>query len=281
MTCDEALEAISAALDGELGAHERRELDAHMRECPDCAALFDELAANSRALRELDCAAPEGLDERILARLPRRRAGYRVWRRLGLAAACLTLALCLGAFVQARSGGDAAGQPEARSADAPMLADIGGAEAAQGRAAEDEDEFDAVAFSAGAPSAQYLRCTWTQAPAARYLSTYDELEDYLALCGEDSASSAAALYGPDYFASAALLAVPYEQEGGGEPAVVVEQVQTGEGVCRVVLEPAQAPAAEKAAAEDTQAQDASSWLILVETGPLPSGGGTIEVTVEN
>ncbi len=276
MTCDEALEAISAALDGELGAHERRELDAHMEECPDCAALFDELASYSHALRELDCAAPEDLDGRILSKLPRRRAAYRVWRRLGVAAACFTLALCLGAFVQARRGGSAAGQPAPRAMSGPVLEVADSAEATQGRAAEDEAELDAAFFALDEPRAQYLRCTWRQAPAVQYLATYDELKGYLTLCVEDGAESAAALYGPDYFESAALLAVPYEQEGGGEPAVV--EVTTGEDGCSVVLQPAQAPAAGKAAAENAQAPDASSWLILIETAPLPrEDSETVEI----
>ena len=51
MNCDQALEAISAALDGELSAKERTLLDAHLADCPTCAALFDELAGQSRLLR--------------------------------------------------------------------------------------------------------------------------------------------------------------------------------------------------------------------------------------
>ena len=53
MNCDQALEAISAALDGELSAKERTLLDAHLADCPTCAALFDELAGQSRLLRQL------------------------------------------------------------------------------------------------------------------------------------------------------------------------------------------------------------------------------------
>ena len=58
MNCDQALEAISAALDGELSAKERAQLEAHLAHCPSCAALFDELAGQSRLLRQLDCQVP-------------------------------------------------------------------------------------------------------------------------------------------------------------------------------------------------------------------------------
>lgn len=70
MNCDQALEAISAALDGELSAKERTLLDAHLADCPTCAALFDELAGQSRLLRQLDCQVPEDLTARILSQLP-------------------------------------------------------------------------------------------------------------------------------------------------------------------------------------------------------------------
>ena len=101
MNCDQALEAISAALDGELSAKERAQLEAHLAHCPSCAALFDELAGQSRLLRQLDCQVPEGLSAEILSSLPeqvtparRFRAGR--WRRWGTVAACAVLVLWAG-----------------------------------------------------------------------------------------------------------------------------------------------------------------------------------------
>ena len=42
MDCNQALEYISAALDGELTAEEVAELDAHLADCPECQALAEE-----------------------------------------------------------------------------------------------------------------------------------------------------------------------------------------------------------------------------------------------
>lgn len=105
MNCGEALERISAALDGELSPAERNELDAHLADCPACAALFEELAGHSRLLRELDCEVPAGLTDRILSQLPDQRPApakrSRVlhWRRWGALAACLALVLWAGLTV--------------------------------------------------------------------------------------------------------------------------------------------------------------------------------------
>lgn len=95
MNCKRYEELMSAALDGELSAQERQELDRHLAECPACAALFDELREQCAALRELDCSFPDGLHDQIMNSLPEqekvpvRRAVH--WRRWGAMAACLVL----------------------------------------------------------------------------------------------------------------------------------------------------------------------------------------------
>ena len=43
--CNEYTELISAALDGALSPGQRKELDAHLAACPECAALYKELSA--------------------------------------------------------------------------------------------------------------------------------------------------------------------------------------------------------------------------------------------
>ena len=100
MHCDELFEQMSAALDGELSPAERRELDDHLAQCPQCRELFDELAGHSALLRGLDCAPPEGLSARILSDLPpqkKKAAPVIRLRRWGTLAACAVLAL-VGAF---------------------------------------------------------------------------------------------------------------------------------------------------------------------------------------
>ena len=70
MDCDKYLELMSAALDGELTAEERRALDSHLAVCPECAALYQTLCGQSAALRELDCEVPADLKQRIMSNLP-------------------------------------------------------------------------------------------------------------------------------------------------------------------------------------------------------------------
>ena len=96
MNCEKYTQWLSAALDGELTAEQRRELDAHLAHCPDCAALFELLSANARAMREMDCEFPEGLHDRIMNDLPAQEVPVKKnnvirWKRWGTLAACLVL----------------------------------------------------------------------------------------------------------------------------------------------------------------------------------------------
>ena len=102
MNCEAYIELMSAALDGECSAEERRELDAHLAVCPECAALFSILSANAKAARELDCEMPADLKSHIMAALPAQEKPAKQgrvirWKRWMpvAAAACLVLAVSL------------------------------------------------------------------------------------------------------------------------------------------------------------------------------------------
>jgi len=70
MRCNEGLRLrIGPLLDGELAAHERDELVAHIAECADCARYQSELAKLGRELRHLREAAPAHLAHRLKASL--------------------------------------------------------------------------------------------------------------------------------------------------------------------------------------------------------------------
>ena len=140
MTCEQALEAMSAALDGELSAEERKELDEHLNTCPACAALMKELSGQSLLLRQLDCDVPTGLDARILSALPEQprpaKKGKIIhWRRWGTLAACLILALWGGSALTngLRMGADAA----LNSMAAPPMMDAAPGDAANGSSSAD------------------------------------------------------------------------------------------------------------------------------------------------
>ena len=50
MNCEQALEAISARLDGALSEEENRELETHLASCASCRALLKELTSFTREL---------------------------------------------------------------------------------------------------------------------------------------------------------------------------------------------------------------------------------------
>lgn len=98
MTCEQALEALSARLDGELTEEESGALEAHLAACPSCRALAQELARLSLDVGQAWEEPPEGFRGRVLARAaeePRRAVPrHGAWRRwAGLAAAAALAAV--------------------------------------------------------------------------------------------------------------------------------------------------------------------------------------------
>lgn len=91
MTCENAWEWISAALDGELTADEQAQLDLHLAQCSHCRALFDDLSAIHGACTHLEVAPPPALRAQILDHLPPQRQPAKVisihWRRWAAMAA--------------------------------------------------------------------------------------------------------------------------------------------------------------------------------------------------
>lgn len=108
MNCEQALEAISARLDGVLSEEENRELEAHLASCASCRALLRELTELEDGLKELPVEAPETLVPSVMRTIraekaaqaspsekknQRRRPHITAW----LIAAAAALALLLGA----------------------------------------------------------------------------------------------------------------------------------------------------------------------------------------
>lgn len=79
LCCREVLQHISAYLDGELTAADRRRLEAHLARCRRCRRCRGDLVALVRGCHDLLADAPplaDGLRSRVLARL-RREASAR------------------------------------------------------------------------------------------------------------------------------------------------------------------------------------------------------------
>ena len=60
MNCEQALEAISARLDGALSEEENRELEAHLASCASCRALLKELTELEEGFRRRKKASGAG-----------------------------------------------------------------------------------------------------------------------------------------------------------------------------------------------------------------------------
>jgi anti-sigma factor RsiW len=73
MTCDEAEILIHALIDGELDAGHAREVEAHVAQCPRCAASLAAYRQMSQAIASADLrySAPQSLRLRIEAALPK------------------------------------------------------------------------------------------------------------------------------------------------------------------------------------------------------------------
>lgn len=108
---------LTAALAGELTAAERRELDAHLADCPRCAAEAASLNAFWRGLGRLDEAAPSPFlaarFERMLSREIEAEAVRSAaaadrpgWRRVAGLAAALVVGLALGYGFSGRGGAE-------------------------------------------------------------------------------------------------------------------------------------------------------------------------------
>ena len=102
LTCEDALERMSQALDGPLPWEARQALEEHLESCTECRAAYEALFQMEDALREIgETPAPAELSARVMEQIqaapacrpvPRwKRAG---WRNLAGLAACAVL--CLG-----------------------------------------------------------------------------------------------------------------------------------------------------------------------------------------
>jgi anti-sigma factor RsiW len=127
---------IHSWLDGELRAEEAARVEAHVKDCPECAAAVAEargfIAASSRILTALDN-APRGV---VPVAAPRKRVDPIVWR-----VAATLLVVAGGTFAVLRSGG--------REAPIPAISDgVGVSGAVAEVASQASDSASAVAPSA-------------------------------------------------------------------------------------------------------------------------------------
>jgi anti-sigma factor RsiW len=91
--CLEVQDHLSTWLDGELAPEVMTQVERHLEGCAGCRRELARLEALEQALAGLSAPVPEGLPEKVLARLPQPR--WRWWQNLALAAS-LALGIYLG-----------------------------------------------------------------------------------------------------------------------------------------------------------------------------------------
>lgn len=97
--CEAYRSLLSALLDGELEGQERRDVEAHLAECPDCRAYLEDLKEIQAVFRGLDELAPQDFSAHVMERVrvtdqdrpERKTVRLRPWRRWVAAAACCAL----------------------------------------------------------------------------------------------------------------------------------------------------------------------------------------------
>ena len=110
LSCEEALEQMSQALDGPLPLEKQEELEAHLAACPACRDDYQALLQMERALEEMgETPAPPELSARVMAQVrTESRRPIPLWRKnqwrsfAGLAACAV---LCLGLYYGSGLGG--------------------------------------------------------------------------------------------------------------------------------------------------------------------------------
>lgn len=106
MEHDEIYTMMMDALDGELSASNRIELESHLRACPACVREWQTLLAIDMLFRQTPALSPAAdFAQRTLARLPNRR--YRIWAIVAVYVLLLLsgmLPLLLGIWAVSRFG---------------------------------------------------------------------------------------------------------------------------------------------------------------------------------
>ena len=227
------LELISAALDGELSAQEQQTLAQHLKTCPACAALYDELSQQSAALRSLDCEPPADLKDRILKGLPAQKPPKR--RRFSFCGAalagCAVLALVIGGTALRQrdnpsalaGGGDPMVMAASEGAPVPYseeddLSYPASEDSAQPRSiVGGENGFTGIPVPLQLTGGEAIRVSYGAVPAldtALVIGSTDSLATYLARFPEDDLTVLQTRYDDAFFKAHSLVVAVVEAGSG-------------------------------------------------------------------
>lgn len=287
MGCDKYIEWISAALDAELTAEERRELDGHLAACPDCAALFEALGGQSRALRELEADFPADLHSHIMDHLPSQESPAKKnkvihWKRWGGLAACLVLVAAAALAVPSafRMGSMAPAAETAYYQESPRENAGGARDGAKTDSSMEsfvteseyklcDDNMEIITFSMAHNQRVGFGCEELNCPSATVVSNADSLNAWLdAIPASDPVvAGLREAYSNQFFTDRSLLLV-LVREGSGSISHEVLSV-TGDTVTvrRIVPEAGTC--------------DMAEWLLVLELDCALDDGSTLTVEFTN
>ena len=304
MNCSKYTQWLSAALDGQLTAQQRRELDAHLAICPDCAALFETLRANAQAMRELDCQFPENLHQRIMGSLPAQAAPVKKnnvvhWRRWGSLAACLVLVAAAALtipFFGTRGGKSAA--PEAQmpnAAEAVNETPTGRGD--PGQSSPHWSKSDNLEISSSQPEepkpvsppaagevlkpdfsgSRTIRVAFgqTPAPSARVISSADSLAAYLKGFGTNHFDGDG---NPVPIEKLAVLTDDYPAHYFADHCLIAVVIEAGSGSNRYEVADVTADTVViRAIVPEVGTCDMAAWLILIEMDEMLDDGAILNL----
>lgn len=150
--CDQALEWISAALDGALTPEEQRRLDAHLAACAECRALAKELRQLQREMPG-EAEVPAGFHQAVMDRIaaeqvvpfPPKKRENRTWRSWAALAAVFAVVAVGGGM--GRAPGYFAGGGSGNSTAAAPQAAAGASPSAYADVSEDERQAERQPFT--------------------------------------------------------------------------------------------------------------------------------------
>lgn len=126
LDCELAQVYLSARLDGALTGEEAAALEAHLKDCPACRTLSEQLELLHQAMAEVQPAAPPAqLKADILARIaaePRKRNRWLVW----LPSAAVFALILLGAYTLTLGGSSGGGSGSPQTLDAGFVQETAG-----------------------------------------------------------------------------------------------------------------------------------------------------------
>ena len=194
MNCEQMNELLSAWLDGELSENEQRQMQAHLEQCAQCRALFEQLQALHTSFSDLEeLPAPEGFAQRVMECVEKETKPKVVplfkrpqVRSFAALAACAVLFVGFGRVVWNGKAEEGAAAPEAANfaADYAPAPESAAVEYSMGEPAEcapqapAEEEVPAMEPAAPAPEMTVQATQEKSAPLETNISADSAREEF-------------------------------------------------------------------------------------------------------